>query len=111
MACRVETPSEAGVETFGRETVTFLYTLASGNCPRSYGVNVARLAGLPETVCLAAARRAAHLEAGQLETLVGDARSRERILRACRDVLRDVSASDVTESNVRRAQDKARAVL
>ena len=111
MACRVETPSGAGVETLGRETVTFLYTLASGNCPRSYGVNVARLAGLPESVCLAAARRAAHLEAGQLEKLVGDERSRERVVDACREVLRDVSAADLTEPNVRRAQDKARTAL
>ena len=110
MACRVELPSEAGADAYGRETVTFLYTLASGNCPRSYGVNVARLAGLPESVCLAAARRAAHLEAGQLEKLVGDAASRERATRACVDVLRDVTA-DITPEGVRAAQIKARDAL
>ena len=37
--------------------VTFLYKLAPGACPRSYGTNVARLAGLPERVVL----RAAHM--------------------------------------------------
>ena len=37
--------------------VTFLYKLAKGACPRSYGTNVARLAGLPERVVL----RAAHM--------------------------------------------------
>ena len=30
--------------------VTFLYKLTQGACPRSYGVNVARLAGLPDSV-------------------------------------------------------------
>ena len=31
-------------------TVTFLYKLKSGACPKSHGMNVARLAGLPEEV-------------------------------------------------------------
>ena len=48
------------------ERVTFLYTLEKGSCPKSYGVNVARLAGLPERVLLAAARRSAALEAEAL---------------------------------------------
>lgn len=39
MACQVGN----GVE--GIEEVTFLYRLMSGACPKSYGVNVARLAG------------------------------------------------------------------
>lgn len=30
--------------------ITFLYSLGSGACPRSFGINVARLAGLPEEV-------------------------------------------------------------
>ncbi len=30
--------------------ITFLYTLAEGSCPRSFGINVARLAGLPSDV-------------------------------------------------------------
>lgn len=44
MACQVET----GVH--GVEQVTFLYRLTPGACPKSYGVNVARLAGLPESI-------------------------------------------------------------
>ena len=48
------------------DSVTFLYTLEKGSCPKSYGVNVARLAGLPERVLLAAARRSAALEAEAL---------------------------------------------
>ena len=46
----------------GAEKVTFLYTLTEGACPKSYGVNVARLAGLPESVLTAAAARSAALE-------------------------------------------------
>eukprot|EP00557_Chaetoceros_sp_GSL56_P011381 CAMPEP_0176479518 /NCGR_PEP_ID=MMETSP0200_2-20121128/1784_1 /TAXON_ID=947934 /ORGANISM="Chaetoceros sp., Strain GSL56" /LENGTH=1447 /DNA_ID=CAMNT_0017875571 /DNA_START=124 /DNA_END=4464 /DNA_ORIENTATION=+ len=30
--------------------ITFLYTLGEGGCPKSFGINVARLAGLPEEV-------------------------------------------------------------
>lgn len=32
------------------ETITFLYKLASNFCPKSYGFNVAKLAGLPDEV-------------------------------------------------------------
>ncbi|XP_027099310.1 DNA mismatch repair protein MSH6-like isoform X1 [Coffea arabica] len=44
MACQVG----RGIE--GLEDVTFLYRLTPGACPKSYGVNVARLAGLPDAV-------------------------------------------------------------
>lgn len=40
MACRV------GDGADGTEEVTFLYRLTLGACPKSYGVNVARLAGM-----------------------------------------------------------------
>lgn len=39
MACRV------GNGVGDMEEVTFLYRLTAGACPKSYGVNVARLAG------------------------------------------------------------------
>lgn len=42
--------------------VTFLYTLIDGACPKSYGVNVARLAGLPDEVIERASSFAAQLE-------------------------------------------------
>ena len=32
------------------QTVTFLYKFRRGLCPKSYGMNVARLAGLPDSV-------------------------------------------------------------
>lgn len=40
MACQVG----SGIE--GLDEVTFLYRLTLGACPKSYGVNVARLAGM-----------------------------------------------------------------
>ena len=47
--------------------ITFLYKLVSGVAKRSFGLNVARLAGLPEKVVAAAARHAAALEEGREE--------------------------------------------
>ncbi len=38
-----------------KQHITFLYTLGEGSCPKSFGINVAKLAGLPEEV-LAKAR-------------------------------------------------------
>jgi DNA mismatch repair protein MSH6 len=51
MACAV-TPAE---NDDGVDQVTFLYRLTEGACPKSYGVNVARLAGLPDDVVRRAA--------------------------------------------------------
>ncbi|XWS76639.1 hypothetical protein CRYUN_Cryun01aG0194500 [Craigia yunnanensis] len=57
MACQVGN----GVE--GVEEVTFLYRLTTGACPKSYGVNVARIAGLPDSVLLTAAGKSRDFEA------------------------------------------------
>ncbi|KAJ4727792.1 DNA mismatch repair protein [Melia azedarach] len=57
MACRV------GNGVRGVEEVTFLYRLSPGACPKSYGVNVARLAGLPENVLQNAAAKSREFEA------------------------------------------------
>ena len=43
--------------------VTFLYKLTDGGCPKSYGVNVARLAGLPDDIVKRASSFASQLEA------------------------------------------------
>ncbi|CAL9753886.1 unnamed protein product [Musa acuminata subsp. burmannicoides] len=56
MACQV------GKGVGGVEEVTFLYRLAPGSCPKSYGVNVARLAGLPSSVLQKAARKSNDFE-------------------------------------------------
>ncbi len=41
--------------------MTFLYTLTPGACPKSYGMNVGRLAGLPASVVARAAQCAARM--------------------------------------------------
>lgn len=60
MACAVKPGDEPGKP----EDVTFLYKLRPGSCPRSYGVNVAKLAGLPDAVVRRAYQKASELEGG-----------------------------------------------
>lgn len=45
------------------DNITFLYTLGEGPCPKSFGVNVARLAGLPDDVLQKAKAISAAFEA------------------------------------------------
>lgn len=45
MSCKVDIGDD------GLEDVVFLYKLAAGACPKSYGVNVARLAGQFSSHC------------------------------------------------------------
>ena len=40
----------------------FLYKLAQGTCLKSYGVNVSRLAGIPDTILERAAKKSAEFE-------------------------------------------------
>ncbi|XP_076766173.1 DNA mismatch repair protein Msh6 [Xylocopa sonorina] len=47
MACMVENEEQDEVS---QETVTFLYKLSEGACPKSYGFNAARLAGVPAVI-------------------------------------------------------------
>ena len=37
------------------DTITFLYKFIKGECPQSFGLNVARMAGLPDEVVASAA--------------------------------------------------------
>eukprot|EP00898_Chlorokybus_atmophyticus_P000955 jgi/Chlat1/1860/Chrsp141S02178 len=57
MGCAV-----ASSPTPDKQDVTFLYKLTRGVCPKSYGTNVALLAGMPESVVTRAAAKAAQLE-------------------------------------------------
>ena len=50
MECMVEEDDEST----GADRITFLYTLGRGACPKSFGINVARLAGLPNDVLIKA---------------------------------------------------------
>lgn len=44
------------------ETVTFLYKLTQGACPKSYGFNAARLAGIPAQIIKRGHNKAVELE-------------------------------------------------
>lgn len=51
MACRVEGgQTDNDDQQTAPEMVTFLYKIKEGACPRSYGFNAARLAGLPHLI-------------------------------------------------------------
>ncbi|XP_047510780.1 probable DNA mismatch repair protein Msh6 [Pieris napi] len=49
MACMVET-EETETDDIPEETITFLYKLSPGACPKSYGFNAAKLAGIPQEI-------------------------------------------------------------
>lgn len=51
------------VHTEGEQRVTFLYKLAEGAAPKSYGINVARLARLPQEVLDLAQEKSRQFEA------------------------------------------------
>ncbi|KAK4418061.1 DNA mismatch repair protein MSH6 [Sesamum alatum] len=71
MACRV------GKGVAGLEEVTFLYKLTPGACPKSYGVNVARLAGLPDSVLQKATAKSQEFE-GSYDKRLGHNLSNQR---------------------------------
>lgn len=56
MQCIVDDENDNETTTGSNGNITFLYTLGLGSCPRSFGINVAKLAGLPDEV-LANAKR------------------------------------------------------
>lgn len=58
-ACMVENENE---EDPSQETVTFLYKFASGACPKSYGFNAARLAGISSNIIRVGYNKAVQLE-------------------------------------------------
>ncbi|CAG7726423.1 unnamed protein product [Allacma fusca] len=59
MACMVENENE---DDPTQETITFLYKLIPGACPKSYGFNAARLAGLPTDIIRVAHKKAKEME-------------------------------------------------
>lgn len=54
------TDSEVGVAE--EESITFLYKFIEGACPKSYGFNAARLAGLPKEVIRSARDKSSEFE-------------------------------------------------
>ncbi|XP_048477916.1 probable DNA mismatch repair protein Msh6 [Plutella xylostella] len=64
MACMVETDETTAdnEDEIPEETITFLYKLAPGACPKSYGFNAARLAGIPREITRRAQQISRNLE-------------------------------------------------
>jgi DNA mismatch repair protein MSH6 len=61
MECLVQ-EEDGGDENGGETNVVFQYTLGAGTCPKSFGINVARMAGLPKKVLLTAKRVSSEFE-------------------------------------------------
>ncbi|XP_044184294.1 DNA mismatch repair protein Msh6-like isoform X1 [Acropora millepora] len=59
MACMVENEDDTDPI---KETITFLYKFVKGACPKSYGFNAARLAGIPDEVIALAVKKARQFE-------------------------------------------------
>jgi len=62
-ACMVEDDETNELDTDQtQETITFLYKFANGACPKSYGFNAARLAGMPTDIIKIGLKRAKEFE-------------------------------------------------
>ena len=61
-ACMVENEGIDGEEEALEETITFLYKFTDGPCPKSYGFNAAKLAGLPREVIAQGRKKAKEFE-------------------------------------------------
>jgi DNA mismatch repair ATPase MutS len=80
MACMVEPDGD-------EQKVTFLYRLADGPSPKSYGINVARLAHLPREVI-----QVAKLKSEMFETSMAQAEGVDRLLELGAEVLASLQA-------------------
>jgi len=63
-----------------QQNVTFLYRFVKGSCPRSYGLNVARLAGLPKRVLDIAERHGHDFEMQMFQRRVQQQKDRRQAL-------------------------------
>ncbi|XP_033727077.1 LOW QUALITY PROTEIN: DNA mismatch repair protein Msh6-like [Pecten maximus] len=59
MACMVENEDETDPT---QETITFLYKLSHGACPKSYGFNAAKLANIPDEIIRVAVKKSREFE-------------------------------------------------
>jgi DNA mismatch repair protein MSH6 len=80
MECLVENSPDTSETESGN--ITFLYTLGNGVCPKSFGINVARLAGLPDDVLVKAKRISAEFEVEMSCEMSSAANQKQRILSA-----------------------------
>ncbi|RKY57589.1 MAG: DNA mismatch repair protein MutS [Candidatus Latescibacterota bacterium] len=76
-----------------RDGVAFLHKVVPGGCDHSYGIHVARLAGLPQKVIARAEEVLSNLEAQELDplrTMRGRKRRSRRVAEVQMDLFRDV---------------------
>ncbi|KAH9623043.1 hypothetical protein KSS87_003545 [Heliosperma pusillum] len=110
MACQV------GQGNGGLEEVTFLYRMTLGACPKSYGVNVARIAGIPDCVL-----RKAAAKSREFEMAFGRHRKRsdknvlsweDEAARFIQNIIRITSDADLQEiASIRQLQRNAKILL
>ncbi|KAI4341663.1 hypothetical protein MLD38_026357 [Melastoma candidum] len=116
MACQVGAGGDV------TEEVTFLYRLTQGACPKSYGVNVARLAGIPESILLRAAVKSREFEESygrnkrqpRKNSHVGN--QDDWILPFLQELIRaaerpDASVTSAAADSLHRLQEEVRAIL
>jgi DNA mismatch repair protein MSH6 len=65
MQCLVHESAMSESSQTTKNSITFLYTLGEGTCPKSFGINVAHLAGLPDEVLSKAKEISSTFEAEQ----------------------------------------------
>uniref|UniRef100_A0A6P4DUP4 DNA mismatch repair protein n=1 Tax=Drosophila rhopaloa TaxID=1041015 RepID=A0A6P4DUP4_DRORH len=101
MACMVENEDNADPT---RETVTFLYKYTAGACPKSYGFNAAKLAGMPQGIIKRAYELSKKVEAIALQRKItakivaataGKENSKKEKLDALKDLLKQLKMCHV----------------
>lgn len=75
-------------------SVTFLYTLGAGGCPKSFGINVARLARLPDDVLSRAKHCSAEFEDQTKKTAI-NARTAPLIKKRIMEALQEGRVPDI----------------
>ncbi|EDW94848.1 probable DNA mismatch repair protein Msh6 [Drosophila yakuba] len=101
MACMVENEDNADPT---QETVTFLYKYTAGACPKSYGFNAAKLAGMPQGIIKRAYELSKKVEAIALQRKIttkivaataGNEDSKKEKLTALKDLLKQLKMCQV----------------
>ncbi|XP_016969087.2 LOW QUALITY PROTEIN: probable DNA mismatch repair protein Msh6 [Drosophila rhopaloa] len=101
MACMVENEDNADPT---QETVTFLYKYTAGACPKSYGFNAAKLAGMPQGIIKRAYELSKKVEAIALQRKItakivaataGKEDSKKEKLDALKDLLKQLKMCHV----------------
>ncbi|CAL0311136.1 unnamed protein product [Lupinus luteus] len=117
--CHME--CQVGGGNAGVEEVAFLYRLMPGACPKSYGVNVARLAGLPTSVLQTAAAKSREFEAsyGKCRKVSSEANTSNQnwvdemtlFMQKLNNLTSNLSCEETICDTIIELQDKARELL